>query len=597
MFSEITPDDFRGVVTCEIEEAEKAQKRKKYPVKLVSAEGSDRVLLKVKFKRRVGFTYLESLLMPTRRIPLYFLKHNPDGTTYLLSDDDRMSFMKEGTNFMVQKYFDTSLENQLKALESFYQQENPHLSGLYNALFKKEKMPEVIPTDKKIQSLNKAQAYAVNKCAGMKEGQAYLLQGPPGTGKTTTILEMVKDALEKKEKVLVSAHTNIAIDNVFERLRGKIDLEKTIRIGNSVKTADTVRDMIPEDNLRKDFAKISESNLVGTTLAKLGFLHDWGALDWKNPMFDLVIIDEASMATLPLALLALLNGKKFVLVGDHKQLAPVVTSKQKPLFVTDFHDEARLSLFELLMGMTDGLMLSVQYRTHKGIMNFISNEFYNGKLTTHESANRLLTSTGSAFTKENSLGTPLTWIDTQNATEGKWRRYGNSFSYVNEKEAGICSKVYCDLVLNQNVPKEDIAVITPFRLQTQLIEETLRRALNEEFDVDSLNKIDARTVHAFQGRQKKIVIYNMVLDKLFFNMAERFKILADNKMLNVAISRAESKLIIIGSQAIADKTELPAIAHLLDYTKENGELHSADNIASQMPHLDKAVQESMAALN
>ena len=507
-----------------------------------------------------------------------------------------MSFMKEGAKFTLQKYSDNSLENQLKALESFYQQDNPYLSGLYNALFKKEKMPQVLVTSERQSNLNKAQAHAVNKCANLEEGQLYMIQGPPGTGKTTTILEIVKNALENGEKVLISSHTNIAIDNVFERLKGKTDLKKAIRIGNTIKTADSVKDLIPDADFRKDFTLIEESNLLGTTLAKLGFLNDWGAMDWTKPKFDLVVIDEASMATMPLALLALLNGKKFVLVGDHKQLAPVVTSRQKPLFLENFHEESRLSLFELMIGMADGIMLSVQYRTHKRIMQFISNEFYNGKLLTHESANRKLNSSNSAFQKENDLSTPLTWIDTKNTTDGKWRRYGNSFSYVNEKEAGICAKIYYDLVKNQGIPKEDIAVITPFRLQTQLIEDSLRRSLQDDFDLGSLNAIDARTVHAFQGRQKKIVIYNMVLDKMFFNMKERFKILADNKMLNVALSRAESKLMIIGSQVITDETELPAIAHLFDYAGANGEVHSADGIAQQMPHIDKAVQASMYSL-
>jgi len=141
---------------------------------------------------------------------------------------------------------------------------------------------------------------------------------------------------------------------------------------------------------------------------------------------------------------------------------------------------------------------------------------------------------------------------------------------------------------------KDIAIISPYRLQTDLIKETVHLAFGID-GIESFQFVDANTVHAFQGRQNKIVIYNLVLDKLVFGTRDRFKIFKDN-LFNVALSRAESKLIMVANSETADASELPRVAHLYDYMKKNGVVFDAKRIEDKFQKVDSKIDEASKSL-
>ena len=411
---------------------------------------------------------------------------------------------------------------------------------------------------------------------------------------------MVEEGLKNDWKILVTSHTNIAIDNVFERLH----VPMSVRFGNSIKTLSSVHDRLPpidpERNSRDVWNEyLKRSMLVGATLSKMGAFWACGLLNWREPLFDLVIVDEASMSSFPLSLLGLLNGRRFVFVGDHNQLSPIMVSNStESVTGQKINPEARKSLFEMLIGKVEKnkLTLPIQYRSNKLIADFISREFYGGVVKTDKSVEGKVLRRRSDKTPfaEVSGENPLVWVDTKQGSMGKWRKYGSGFSYCNPYEAAVCAKIFSHLVRRLKYLPKDIAIISPYRLQTDLIKETVHLAFGVDA-LDSFKFVDVNTVHAFQGRQNKIVIYNLVLDKVVFGTKERFKIFNDN-LFNVAISRAESKLIMVANSETADESELARVAHLYKYMGKNGILFDAERVSMEFPEVDKRLEEASKKL-
>jgi len=595
--------DFEGVLEMETDEAESRRKRRKYPGKVIDVAASPKArqfFITIRLPKRVGFTALDALSL-NKRFAAYFLQYMQGNDALFLSEHAGPGIEK-GADVVLAQMEDASLKAQEKAMAAFKEYANPYLAEIFEVLFNGGAPTKIKQCDVKC-TLNPAQKKCAALVLGMKEGQFFLVHGPPGTGKTTTILSILENAIEMGWKVLVASHTNIAVDNIFEKLSAGAK-KKAVRIGNTIKTIESVHELLQNEEeglpIKKTLAvDLKDAGIVGVTLSKLGFLREWKLVDWENPAFDLVIIDEASMCSLPMSLLALLNGKRFLLAGDHLQLSPILLSKQSDGFL-EINPDARKSLFEVLMGAApeNSGFLDVQYRGHDKIMGFVSGEFYGGALKTAPNL-------GLAPEKkeDNTCMSPisntenvLVWVDSSPGSSGLWRRYGRAFSYVNEYEARLCTRIYYHFTNTLGYPKEDIAVITPFRLQSDLIKEQLWRASSMKLDLSTIQTSDSRTVHAFQGREKKIVIYNFVLDNVFYHTTERFRIFADNRMLNVALSRAKHKLVIVGSSKIADATELPVVSRLYEHVKKNGVVFDSESMEKEYAHLDEKISGCLPAI-
>jgi len=301
----------------------------------------------------------------------------------------KAGILKVGEKVFPEAPKDSTLGIQKMALDTFCEGENPFLDEIGLTLFMGNQPSKIAAKKLVVSGLNSYQEACVNKCVALKEKQFFVIQGPPGTGKTTTITKMVEESLKNDWKILVTSHTNIAIDNVFERLH----VPMSVRFGNSIKTLSSVHDRLPQMDPEKNNwdiwnSYLNKSQLVGATLSKMGAFWSCKLLNWLEPMFDLVIIDEASMSSFPLSLLGLLNGKRFVFVGDHKQLSPILlSSRGESVTGHKINPDSKKSLFEMLIERVEKnkITLPVQYRSNKLIADFISKEFYEGVVKTDTS--------------------------------------------------------------------------------------------------------------------------------------------------------------------------------------------------------------------
>ena len=300
----------------------------------------------------------------------------------------------------------------------------------------------------------------------------HLIHGPPGTGKTTVITEIVQNLLKKGQRVLITSHTNVAVDNVLEKLASQ-NQHSITRLGNKTNVSEELKQLVP---VRKDETLVLKSSqIVGATLSKVSMLIKLGKLSWDQPLFDYVIVDESSMATIPLTLIGVLCGKRFILVGDHKQLPPITTPA-----ASKYVKENWESLFRILYDKypKKHTLLDVQYRSNPVIMGFSSACFYGGEILSApgcENKNLGLSSGGRQSIVEVINNQPMICVDTYSASDlppmGRVQSSdpNRSASYFNEYEAAVAVSVWSDL-LSSGVNANNICVITPFKLQAQNLE-------------------------------------------------------------------------------------------------------------------------------
>jgi superfamily I DNA and/or RNA helicase len=402
-----------------------------------------------------------------------------------------------------------------------------------------------------------------------------IIHGPPGTGKTTTVVELIIQAIERGDKVLACAPSNTAVDNLLERL---IEArQRVVRIGHPARVAErlrdhsldglveshdnmpVIRDMLREaetifrksdkwtrakrprgerQEMRREAkrlqadAKMLERQAINSILDRANVIC---ATTTYNPdmlgdrWFDLAIVDEACQSTEPGCWVPLLCSDKIVLAGDHQQLPPTVLSSEA----------ARQGFSKSLMerqveqyGETVSRMLDVQYRMHRDIMKFSSDQFYDGELVAHDSVvehrlDDLEEVAGDPFTKK-----IITFIDTAGAGWDE-ELEPNGLSKRNPKEAELVLKKV-GLLIESGLAPKDIAVIAPYAAQVRL--------LRDRFEGSGL-EID--TVDGFQGREKEAVIITLVRS----NVENEIGFLSDRRRMNVALTRARRKLLVIGDSA------------------------------------------------
>lgn len=419
--------------------------------------------------------------------------------------------------------------------------------------------------------LDENQQETVNKALSLEIGEYLVIQGPPGTGKTTVITEIIQQILlrNKLAKILVTSQSNQAVDNVLEKICENEN--KIVRFGDKSKFSDTATKYHEEAvfyNYLQEVKKKLENDESNYFLTndKLDTLHKrwknvilqgddelktllfkkirviFGTLvgisswqDFRNIEFDYIIVDEAGRATLPELMIPLRRAKRFILVGDHKQLPPIVDdtvlSKMDGYDKKDLETTLFEELYEKIEHNDFKHFLKYNYRSHSNIAALYSEVFYDGELETQKD---LIREHGLDFHKKIYLYSTSKIndrFDTQSGT-GKINDCNKNIIITILKE--IQEKAY-----KANKHKS-IGIITPYLVQRDNLRSSIGQ-IKSKFD---MLDIDINSVDAFQGSDRDIIIYDIVRSQPDTKVNIEF--IADEKRLNVALSRTKELLFLVG---------------------------------------------------
>ncbi|WP_254830220.1 AAA domain-containing protein [Haloglomus salinum] len=374
---------------------------------------------------------------------------------------------------------------------------------------------------------NEAQNEAVNLALNAEDFA--LVHGPPGTGKTYTLATLVRALVERGDRVLLSAFTNRAVDNALEALRDQ-GFEDFLRVGSKSGVRADMHDHLLDQTGDPDRVarELQEASVVAATTASCG------SRAVKSRDFDVAVVDEAGQLTEPGTFLATNRADRFVLVGDHQQLPPVVRAE----------NDLQTSLFERLIDAYPeaGVMLDRQYRMCQRVQWFSSEEFYDGELrpATPEVAGRRLENLDGVDTSRlpDSLRDAVAFVDPDG------RQVGNT----NPTEADAVADTV-RTYLDAGVAPEDIGVIAPFRAQ---VAEIGKRLDGTGVAVD--------TVDRFQGSAKEVIVVSFVATG-----GVESPIFEDHRRMNVALTRAKRSLALVGDTAALESD--PFYRRLLQWAR------------------------------
>ncbi|MFB6095332.1 MAG: AAA domain-containing protein, partial [Halodesulfurarchaeum sp.] len=360
-----------------------------------------------------------------------------------------------------------------------------------------------------------------------------LVHGPPGTGKTYTIATLVEALVERGDRVLLAAFTNRAVDNALESLRNH-DFEDVVRVGTETGVRADMQDIrLDRDGDPAERAAALEGvPVVAATTATCA------SRVMRSQTFDTVVVDEASQLTEPDTYAAINRGDRFVLVGDHQQLPPVV--RDAPRLET--------SLFERLVAEHPdaAVLLDRQYRMRQRIQAFPSREFYDGKLRPASAAiaSQSLGDLGVDASGQNVFD-GVAFVDvpgperspsqkgesTVAGDDSPAQANGAGTAHANREEAQRIGAIV-DAYREAGLDPDDMGVIAPFRAQVAAI----GQAVPADVAVD--------TVDRFQGSSSEVIVVSFVatgsLDGPIFE---------DHRRLNVALTRAKRSLVLVGDAA------------------------------------------------
>ena len=423
--------------------------------------------------------------------------------------------------------------------------------------------------------LNPPQQEAVRFALAAKD--VAVIHGPPGTGKTTTVVEVIRQAVARGQRVLACAPSNHAVDNLLEKLLAAG--ERPVRVGHPARVDPSLRDRALDLLVQKhadarqarQFAKdaralfrqadkwtrdkpqpgekgamrrearalldearkaeaLAAEKILNEARVICGTLTGLSSDVLGNRRFDMAVIDEAGQSTEPASWLPLSRVEKVILAGDHRQLPATVLSREAA------ERGLSVSLMERLAGRFGAgvaRLLTVQHRMNAAIMAFPNAEFYGGALVAHDSVAGHLLCDLEGVTRDVLTEQPMKFIDTAGAGYDE-ELEEESGSRRNPQEADL-AVIYARRLLAAGVPAELIGVITPYRAQVRLLREKLEDVPDVEVD----------SVDGFQGREKEAVIVSFVRS----NTKGEIGFLADTRRTNVAFTRARRSLIVIGDSA------------------------------------------------
>lgn len=500
----------------------------------------------------------------------------------------------------VQLSFDeTSYKLMFEALDRVMKAKNNRLAYLRDLFYSHQKAGRFSFEPMKFPWLNPTQERAVNEVLWAKD--VAIVHGPPGTGKTTTLVEAIKETLMRESQVLVCAQSNMAVDWISEKLvdRGI----NVLRIGNPTRVNDkmlgftyerrfeshadypqlwAIRKAIRElrknrkkgsenyhqkmDRLKSRAAEIElrinaelfgEARVIACTL--VGSAHHL----LEGMKFGTLFIDEAAQALEAACWIPMKRASRVILAGDHCQLPPTVKS------IAALRAGLGKTLMERIAENKPEVvtLLKIQYRMNDEIMRFSSDWFYGGKV---ESAPQI------KYRSVLDYDHPITWIDTSNeenqiTIEGedapedsastsssvsaanqnsdlnfKEQFVGESFGRINKAEAELTLLTlaeYFTKIGKQRVLEEriDVGIISPYRAQVQYLKKLIKKY---EFFKPYRRLISVNTVDGFQGQERDVILISLVRS----NDEGQIGFLKDLRRMNVAMTRARMKLIILGNK-------------------------------------------------
>jgi hypothetical protein len=408
---------------------------------------------------------------------------------------------------------------------------------------------------------NPPQDRAVALLSVLAAGQSVFIQGPPGTGKTTVIVEAIKRRLARNpdERILVTSHSNLAVDNALERLAGTPGM-RAVRVARAERVHPTVDQFRCDD---EDDPRLLTANCYFATCATAAT----SAITDMN--FDIVVLDEANKARADEALPALRLGSALALVGDHKQLPPVEDDALYGIVETDpqLEDLVNRSLFEQCWdgGLPSAAqcLLTIQHRMHPQIADYVSQASYDGQLEDAPEVQAY------PFVTRKPFPVALHFVDTEGMRGGRERR-GPGGALRNEAEVRVAAQVV--RLLDERCPRDlSMAVIAMYAEQV----ERLRQALGRRKFKRSV-KID--TVDSFEGREEDLVVISLVRS----NERGRIGFLRVPNRLNVAISRAKRLVACIGDSATLRSGEESMYGELVEAARAGGGWVSAAELVTPL---------------
>ena len=407
--------------------------------------------------------------------------------------------------------------------------------------------------------LNATQENAVNKVLRAKD--VAIVHGPPGTGKTTTLVEAIYETLRRESQVLVCAQSNMAVDWISEKLvdRGV----NVLRIGNPTRVNDKMLSFTYERRfeahpdyemlwaLRKAIREVRANRKKGDHK----FHQKVERLKERAQKFSTLFIDEAAQALEAACWIPIRKVSRVILAGDHCQLPPTVKS----------YEALKAGLGKTLMERIVEnkpevvTLLKMQYRMNEEIMRFSSDWFYN---------NQVESSPDVKYRSILDLDVPMSWIDTSqfdfpedSGISFKEEFVGESFGRINKAEAELTMlalEQYFEKIGKERILEEriDVGVISPYRAQVQYLRQQLKK---REFFKPFRGLISVNTVDGFQGQERDVIMISLVRS----NDDGQIGFLRDLRRMNVAITRARMKLIILGDASTL--TRHPFYRKLYEY--------------------------------
>lgn len=425
-----------------------------------------------------------------------------------------------------------------------------------------------------------------------------IIHGPPGTGKTTTLAEVIYQAVKSGQRVLACASSNTAVDNLLEKLANSV--ADVVRVGHPARVFESLRGhtldelveghpswkiaaemmreaeslvraasrpqrsgegwrragkMRGEARALQGQARAMERQAVSDVLNQAAVICTTTTIDddlLGDRQFELAVIDEACQATEASVWQAALRARRVILAGDHFQLPPTVLSE------TAVRQGMRDSMMQRLVqryGTEIYRRLTVQYRMHQQVMQFSSEQFYDSSLVADASVRRHRLCDLPGVANEPRTTSPAIFIDTAGAGYEE-QIEPDGLSKLNPKEAGVVVALVRRLI-QAGIRGDQIAIIAPYAAQVRL----LRGRLNQA-------GIEVDTVDGFQGREKELVIVTLVRS----NSSGEIGFLSDTRRTNVALTRARRCLVVVGDSATLGGH--PFYAALLEYFESIGGYHS-----------------------
>ena len=501
-------------------------------------------------------------------------------------DEDRMVVVLPGASALmdiqhadrlgVQLYFDeTTYRLMFEALGQVIKAKNNRLAELRDIFHGTQKTSTFTFSPTRFPWLNATQEEAVNKVLHAKD--VAIVHGPPGTGKTTTLVEAIYETLHRENQVLVCAQSNMAVDWISEKLvdRGV----PVLRIGNPTRVNDkmlsftyerrfeshpdypqlwsirkairdlhgqnrkganrenirqkinSLKDRATELEIRINADLFSEARVIACTLTSSANRVLMGM------KFGTLFIDEAAQALEAACWIAIRKADRVVLAGDHQQLPPTIKCIEAMRGGLD-----KTLMQHIVQNKPEAVsLLKIQYRMNDEIMRFSSDWFYHGALNSAPEVK---------YRSILDFDTPIVWVNTEDIDCNE-EFIGESFGRINKTEANLSIeelKKYINKIGKERLLDEriDFGLISPYKAQVQYLRQLVKK---DAFFKPFRHLITINTVDGFQGQERDVILISLVRA----NEDGQIGFLNDLRRMNVAITRARMKLIILGDASTLTK--------------------------------------------